>query len=186
MDEQMYENVDNVEIIVDKKKKEFIKLPEKEWILTEIVEVKKQLPTKAGWNANFNWTFIIKEPGYENRKIWYNTSMIAVPESKFYSLYLEVMGLKDLDDGAIIKPTDLLNKKCYIMVVQSRKNKDRQLISEIKNYKEEQKSEKEVVSVTSKSEKVNSEKEGKVISKDVKKTEEELENIDEITFDDIK
>ena len=132
----LLESVDGIEIKVEKYKKEFSLLPVKEWLLAKIVDVKKRIPTIKSWSPSLHWTFLILEENLKNRKIWHDTSIIATVDSKFYSLYTEVMGLSDIADGTIIKPSDLLEKMCYIMIDVSKKKKDFQVVSAIKHYVE--------------------------------------------------
>lgn len=175
------ESCDGVEITVQKTEKERNPLPVKEWLLAEIANIQKQLPTKKGWSPNLNWEFLIKEDGFENRKVWMNTSMIASLDSKLYNYYLSVMGLQDIEDGAIIKPTDMIGKLCYVMVVNSTKKKGKQLISEIKNYNpKDVKSDLPSGKADVKKEVVAEKK----VNEETKKNDEEV-NTDDINLDDL-
>jgi hypothetical protein len=174
------ENVDGIEIKIDKKAKEMEPLPYKEWILVRITNITKQLPNKEGWHPSFNWEFTIQEEGFKNRKIWLSTSMLATLKSKLYTYYLEIMGLKDKDieDGSVIKPSELIGKMCYIMVVESIKKPGKQLISDVKHYKPEKDDIKEIKEPT-----VKKEAPAKKAVEKEQKDEDESIDVENIDFD---
>lgn len=126
------EDIDGIVLKHDKNAK-FNPLPEKEWILAKVAEIKKQLPTKEGWQPQLNFEFHIQEEGHVGRRMWANTSFLLGPDTKLFEYYTAIMGLKDLEDGQEIKLQDMKNKLCYIMVGVAKKNKDKQVIVGIKH-----------------------------------------------------
>jgi hypothetical protein len=173
------ESVDSIEIKVDKSDKSADRspLPEKEWLLAEIYNIQKQLPSSKDFKPSLNWEFHFKEESLEGRKIWMNTSLIASLNSKLYGYYLAVMGLKDFDDGAIIKPADMIGKWCYVMIVPSTKKKGKQVVHDLKYYDGKVDKKDKINEV-----KPSDEKKESVAKKQVEKQEKEN---DEVKVDDI-
>jgi len=169
--------VDGITIKVDKSAKERNPFPIKEWILAFVSNVAVQKATKAGWNDQLNFEFHIKEVGMEGRKIWANTSMLMTPETRLYEFYTAIMGKKELEDGADVKISDMIGKFCYIMVVDSKKKKGKQLVDIIKFCdnppKEEDMTE-------TKSEK----KADAIVSQDASADDGEI-NLEDVSLDDI-
>lgn len=167
--------VDGVLIKVDKSEKPRNPLPIKEWLLAFVGNVAIQKATTPGWNDQLNFEFHLKEEGMEGRRIWSNTSMLMTPETKLYEYYTAIMGKKELADGEEVKISDMIGKYCYIMVVDSKKKKDKQLIDSVK-FCEKPPKEGET------KEKTPLEKKEKAVTKEV---ESDSLNLEDVNLDDI-
>lgn len=179
-----YEDIDGVEVSVQKRSRE--KFPEKEWLLTRIVEGRKQLPSSEKFKPQLSFTFEFLGEGYEGRKAWYNTPDIPFVGNNLYNLYMEVMGLKELPVGESFKPSKMIGRTCYVMMGKARKDPEKQVIDVIKHHDQ-----KDVVAEVSK------QSTGEVAKKEVKaqavpsvakqEPQSAAEDIDigDITIDDI-
>jgi hypothetical protein len=176
-----YESVDGIEITVETKKKEYPTLPVKEWLLAKITEVKKQIPDREGWGPKLHWTFSLVDEQYSSRKMWYDTSMIATPDSKLYALYIEIMGLKELSENQVIKPNDLISRTCYIIVEPAKKYPDRQVIASIKHHDGKD----AVASVAKQAVATSAKKEVPVAAAAATTTQKQADSGDELNLDDI-
>lgn len=179
-----FEDIDGLVIVVDKTKKEFPLLPTKEWILAKVNSIKKQLPTRKGWNAQLNWEFVILEEEFKGRKFWLNTGLVALPDSKLYKTYAALTGRDELDDKEEIKLSGVIEMVCYVMLENSTKKKGKQIIMSLKHSDEQKKNDtSKDVEETTKKAKVK--KEEVEVKKEKIDEESESSGIDEINLDDI-